>query len=270
MEAIINGAKLHYEAHGAGRTVLLVHGFPLSGEMWRACVEPMQDDYFLLIPDLRGMGQSEATEEATIGQHASDLLQLLDEVGRRSPVVLVGHSMGGYVAFEFYRRYPELVAGLVLVDTRAQADTEEGRKGRYDTAERVQREGSKAVADSMSQKLFAPSASQEMVDHWRTIMEQTTPQGIIAALHALAERPDSRSTLEIISRPTLIVVGEEDAITPPADSEAMAGAIAAADLEIVPGAGHMVPVEQPERFVAILEQFLDSFDDDDISGTWPG
>jgi pimeloyl-ACP methyl ester carboxylesterase len=268
VDAIVNGVKLHYEVHGRGSSVLFIHGFPLSGELWQACIEPMKNDYRLIIPDLRGHGQSEASEQASMGRYADDLRALLDEVGERNPVVVVGHSMGGYVAFEFFRRYPELVQGLVLVNTRAVPDTEEGRQDRYDTAERVRREGSQVVAESMSKKLFAPGAPTDLVNHWREVMAATPPEGVAAALNAMAERPDSTETLEDFSRPLLILAGEEDTITPPADAEAMSELAAGSELLVISGAGHMLPVEQPQQFIAQLEQFLDSMSDPDVHGSW--
>lgn len=268
MDAIINGVRLHYEVYGRGGAVLFIHGYPLSGDIWQACIEPMQDDYRLIIPDLRGHGGSDASERTSMGQLAHDLHDLLDEVGERGQVVLVAQSMGGYVAFEFFRRYPERVAGLVLVSTRAGADSEEARQTRYQNAERVQREGSQIVADVMSKNLFAPDAPQELVSGWRERIATTPPEGIIAALHAMAERPSSLATLEDINVPTLIIAGEEDTIIPLPEAEAMQQGILGSGIEVIPGAAHMAPVEQPVRFVALLEQFLDSLGDPDVNGNW--
>ncbi|MGH2541470.1 MAG: alpha/beta fold hydrolase [Ardenticatenaceae bacterium] len=268
MKAVINGIQMYYEVHGAGSPVLFVHGFPFSGKLWQPLVEPMRDDYRLITPDLRGFGRSEASEETSMGQYADDLAALLDAIGERSAVTLVGLSMGGYVLFEFYRRYPERVHALVLADTRSQADTEEGRQNRFKLAARVRKEGSKVVADNMIGQLFAPHASEALRSQWREVMSTTSPAGVIAALHAMAARLDSTDLLESLNRPTLIVVGEEDPITPVADARKMQEAIAGAELEIIPAAAHMTPVEQPARFVAILEQFLDDLDPVDRQG-WP-
>jgi 3-oxoadipate enol-lactonase len=268
VKATINGVSLNYEVHGAGPSVLFIHGFPFSGKMWEPLIEPMSDEYRLIIPDLRGHGESEASEEASMGQYVEDLVALLDEVGVKEPVVVVGLSMGGYIAFEFFRRYPERIHALVLADTRPQADTEEAREGRYETASRVLEEGSQVVAESMVQKLFASATPESLRAAWREQMAATPPEGVAAALRAMAERPDSTETLEALNRPVLIVVGEEDSITPPADAERMHELIPGSDLEVVPNAGHMTPVEQPERFTAILLQFLDELDPVDRQG-WP-
>jgi pimeloyl-ACP methyl ester carboxylesterase len=268
VNATIDGLDIYYEVHGTGEPVLLVHGFPLSGRLWQPLVESMKDDYRLIIPDLRGFGRSEASEEASMGKYADDLAAVLSVTGEQNPVTLVGLSMGGYILFEFYRRYPELVNSLVLADTRPQADTEEARDNRFKLAERVRNEGSDVVAGEMIPKLFSSRASDRLRAQWHDIISSTDPTGIVAALQAMAGRPDSTGLLETVNRPTLVIVGEEDVITPVEDARAMQEAIAGADLEIIPGAGHMTPVEQPERFIAVLEQFLDDLDPVDRQG-WP-
>ncbi|MDQ4076849.1 MAG: alpha/beta hydrolase [Chloroflexota bacterium] len=268
MKATINGITMHYEVHGTGQPLLFIHGFPHTSKLWEPLVEPMKDDYRLIIPDLRGFGESEVTKEVSMGLYADDLAALLDEVGERDPVTVVGLSMGGYIAFEFFRRYPERVHALVLADTRPQADDEAGRKNRYESAQKALDEGTQELANTMAEKLFAPQASEELRSTWREIMASVPPLTIAAAQRAMANRPDSTDTLALINRPTLIVVGEEDNVTPPSDAERMHEAIEGSDLEIIPGAGHMTPVEQPERFVAILQQFLDDLDPVDRQA-WP-
>lgn len=255
MEATVNGVTLHYEVRGEGEPVLFVHGFPHSGEVWRPAVERL-DGYRRIVPDLRGMGGSEPGAVAGMADYAADLAELLHALGETRPVVLVGMSMGGYVAFEFCRACPERVRALVLVDTRAQADTKEGARGRHETAERVLREGSGVVADAMVEKLFAPGAPRALRERWRGIMAATPPEGAAAALRAMAGRPDSFGTLAGLEVPVLVVVGEEDAITPVEDGRSMREAAREARLEIVPGAGHMCPVERPDEFAAALRDFL--------------
>lgn len=268
MHATIDRLSIYYELHGAGQPVLFIHGFPLSSKLWEPLIEPMKDDYRLILPDLRGFGQSEGSAEASMGRYAEDLAALLDEIGEEGPVVLVALSMGGYIAFEFFRRFPERVHALVLADTRHQADDEAGRRNRHTSAEKALAEGSQAIADEMAEKLFARQAPDTLRAQWREIMAKTAPQSIAAAQRAMAARPDSTETLARVNRPTLIVVGEEDRLTPPEAARQMQAALAAAELEIVPGAGHMTPVEQPQRFVALLQQFLDDLEPVDRQG-WP-
>lgn len=260
MEFSSDGVRLRYEVHGEGEPVLLVHGFPLSRELWRPLIGPLREEYRLIIPDLRGHGESATSPEMSMGRYAEDLAALLDHIGERRPVVLVGLSMGGYIAFEFCRRHPERVRALVLANTRAQADTEEGARGRRETADRALREGSDVVAEGMLGKLFAPAAAAALRERWRDIMAATPPEGVAAALRAMAERPDSFDTLRRLDRPVLVVAGEEDAIIPVEDARRMQEAARNAHLAVVPGAGHLTPVEQPERFVAALRGFLDTLD----------
>lgn len=258
MKTKINGIDLYYAIHGSGEPVLFVHGFPLSGRLWEQVVEPLQDGYRLIIPDLRGLGRSEVSAEGSIGLFADDLAALIDALEERRPVVVVGLSMGGYIAFEFFRRQGGRVRALVLADTQAQAYTPEAARDREALARRVEKEGSIVAADWLIDKLFGPKASQELRDTWWQIMSSSAPVGVVAALRAMIGRADSRPTLASISVPALVVVGEHDAITPLDDAQTMHRGIVGSRLEVIPGAGHMTPVEQPDRFVRVLREFLDS------------
>lgn len=254
--AMVSGLNVAYEVHGRGEPILFIHGFPLSRELWRPMVEPFADRFTLVMPDLRGMGDSEATPDATIADYSDDLAGLLDAIGERRPAAIIGLSMGGYVAFEFYRRHRDRVRAMVLADTRAEADTPEASKTRLETAEKVMRDGSGVVADAMAPKLFAKSASTVLVESWRRIMTATKPMGVAAALKAMASRPDSTPTLKEIAVPTLIVVGEEDAITPPPLARAMHAGIAGSRIRMIPECGHMPPVERPEAFARAVGELL--------------
>ncbi|MCG8405300.1 MAG: alpha/beta hydrolase [Phycisphaerales bacterium] len=254
----INGVRLAYQLFGEGEPILFVHGFPITWKLWEHAVEPMRDAYRLIMPDLRGMGQSEATNGVTMATYADDLNALLDAVEVREPVVLVGLSMGGYVLFEFCRRYPDRVRALVLADTRAEADTPESAQNRRVTAERVLTEGTHVVVEQMIDKIMGPQASSELRETWQSIMNATDPKGVAAALHAMSERPDSTPTLAEIKVPTLVVVGEDDAITPPSSARKIHEGIAGAQLKLIRDAGHMPPVEQPDGFVRVLRQFVDA------------
>lgn len=256
MNVNIDGRSLHYKVSGTGTPVLLVHGFPLSSQLWNPIVPTLEKEHRLIVPDLRGHGQSEASPTMTMAGYADDLAALLDDIGETRPVVLVGMSMGGYIGFEFYRRHPNRVRALVLTNTRAQADDPKGAQGRRDLAERVRREGSAPVVEAMLPRLFGASASQKLRGEWREIMAATNPQGIAAALVAMAERPDSFSTLASMTCPVLIVAGDEDVLTSLDDAKAMQKAAPHSQLEVVPGAGHMSPVENPEAFLAILRRYL--------------
>ncbi len=253
----IGGIDIAFERHGEGPPVLFIHGFPLSGRMWEQIVAPLSPRYELIIPDLRGMGASEATPTATMKTYVDDLCELLDKLGISQRVVIVGLSMGGYLAFEFYRERPERIRAMVLADTRADPDTPEKAKERRATAEKVLREGSGVVADAMIDKLFGRKTPEATRKAWQALMSTTKPEGVAAALVAMADRKDSRPMLSTLNLPTLVVVGEEDEITPPAVAREMHQAIAGSRLKIIPDAGHMAPVEQPQRFAQVLREFLD-------------
>ncbi len=257
MNVTVDGVSLYYELHGAGEPILLVHGFPLSGELWRPLVPSLADAYRLIVPDLRGHGRSQASASASMARFADDLLALLECIDEARPVVLVGMSMGGYVSFEFCRRHPERVRALVLANTRAQADTPEGARTRRQTARRVEREGSLAVADAMLPRLFGPQAPQELKAEWHEIMAATPVEGIVAALEGMAVRVDSFDTLASAAFPVLIVAGEEDVLTPVEDARRMHEAASGSRLEVLAGAGHMSPVERPRNFLAALRGFLE-------------
>jgi len=256
MNATINGVDIYYEIHGDGDPILFVHGFPLSGGLWAPLVEPLSATHKLIIPDLRGFGRSAVADTARMSDFADDLRGLLREIGENRPVVLVGLSMGGYIAFEFFRRHADVLRALVLADTRAEPDAPEARKGRLESADKVMSEGSAVVADPMREKLFAPHASAALKDEWHAIMASTDPRAVAATLRGMADRPDSRRTLHAIHVPTLVVVGEHDAITPPELAQTIHTEIAGSMLAIISGAGHMPPVEKPAAFANAVKRFL--------------
>ncbi len=253
----LNGVDIAYEDIGTGPVVLLLHGFPLNGRMWSPIIAALSDAYRLIIPDLRGMGESEATStSAAMSDYADDAAALLDHLGIREPVVVAGLSIGGYIVFEFHRRHASRVRALGLIDTRSEGDSPEAAKGRAEQAKRVLAEGSHVVADAMKEKIFGPQVDPSLKEAWHGIMASTPPKGVAAALEALRNRTDFTPTLGQINLPTLIVVGEQDAITPPAGARAMHAAIRGSVLEVIPSAGHVPPLEQPAAFGRVMRQFL--------------
>lgn len=265
MKQEINGFWMNYEDIGSGPALLLVHGFPLDRTLWTHQMEILSDSYRLVVPDLRGHGQSQVPSGPyDMDQMADDLCALLQKLGVER-VVLAGLSMGGYVAFAFWRNWPHLVRALVLVDTRAAADTLEGRANRRAMIQHAQTEGTGDIVEGMLPKLLSPTTlagKPEVVLHARRMMAHTPTAGVIGALQGMAQRPDSTPTLATITVPTLIVVGEDDAITPPAEADAMRNAILAAgsapsvSLACIPAAGHLAPLENPTAFNRTLRAFL--------------
>jgi pimeloyl-ACP methyl ester carboxylesterase len=253
---------LAYQDSCAGLTLLLLHGFPLNSNLWEPQMDDLRDVARVLAPDLRGYGLSDAGEEPyTMRLMAGDCLGLLEAVGVQEPVVLCGHSMGGYVAFEFCRQYPEWVGALILVSTRAAADSPEGRTGRDRMAERAKADGVAAVADDMLGKLFAPQnyeSDEELVAYVREMMESTSLNGMVGSLEAMKERPDSRALLAEIDVPVLIVCGEDDQLIPFSEAEEMRDAMPNAELAIIPNAGHLPNLEQPLEFNELVWDFLES------------
>jgi pimeloyl-ACP methyl ester carboxylesterase len=249
------------ETAGAGDTALvLVHGFPLTSAMWRPQVDAFASDALRVVtPDLPGFGRTPGAL-SSVDDAADGIAALIDEVGARR-VVLGGFSMGGYIAFAFVRRHAARLHGLILIDTKAEADSAEGKEGRYALAERVQDDGVEVVIDTMLPRLLSDSSINgrpDLVQQVRDIAGGSTLDGVVGALRAMAERPSSVQDLPRIAVPTLIVVGREDVITPPADAETMRAGIAGAELFVVPDAGHLTPLEQPDVVNAAIRAWLAS------------
>ncbi|MEO6067303.1 MAG: alpha/beta fold hydrolase [Gemmatimonadota bacterium] len=257
----VNGVSLAVEVRGEGPVVLFVHGYPLDRTLWQHQLGALTG-FRRIAPDLRGLGLSDAPDLGySMATYADDLAALLDAL-HADQVVICGLSMGGYIALEFARRYRSRLRGLVLMDTRAEADTAEARKAREAAMQVARERGAGAIAAQMITKLFAPGAAETMpqvVDRIRGMMEAAPVKGIVGALSAMRDRPDSTATLsELEGLPTLIVVGEKDQVTPLAVARAMADAVPGGMLSVIPAAGHLPPVEQPIATTRVLTEFLQS------------
>lgn len=252
--------QMNVVERGSGMPLLLAHGFPLDHSMWQGQIDGLADVCRVIAPDLRGFGASDIVPGvATMEQMADDLAALLDALKIQQPVVFCGLSMGGYVAWQFALRHSRRLAKFILCDTRAIADTPEAAAGRLKTAERVLKEGPAVVAEGMLPKLFAPqaqSAQPHIVEATKQVILRTKPEGIAAALHGLAQRPDVTSRLSEISVPTLVVCGEHDAISPVAEMRGFAGQMPNARFVEIAGAGHMAPLESPGAVNAAIKEFL--------------
>lgn len=258
--ARIGELDLHYSDSGHGRTLLLVHGFPLDHSMWQQQIDCFGKTHRVLAPDLRGFGKSAATAgTVTMEQFADDLAALLDKLSIREPVILCGLSMGGYIAWQFWKRHAARLAALILCDTKAAADTPETARTRLTTADQVEREGAKVVANSMLERLFAKQTPQEqpaLIDSTRRVMLGTSPAGIAAAQRGMAARPDMTPALVEISVPTLVICGEHDVISPVAEMRRLAESMPNANFVEVAGAGHMSPLEKPDVVNGAIAGFL--------------
>jgi 3-oxoadipate enol-lactonase len=255
----VNGVTLAVEVRGEGPAVLFVHGYPFDRSIWSHQIAAL-DGYRRIAPDLRGMGASDAPDLGySMEIYAADLAALLDVLGA-DEIVLCGLSMGGYIAFEFLRRWRARVRGLVLMDTRAEADTAEGRKARDATAALARDGGAAAVAETLLPKVLGRSTrtgASITAERVRGMMSSTPVPGMVGALAAMRDRPDSSPLLpELAGLPTLVVVGEEDELTPPDTARALADRIPGARLVTVAGSGHLPPVERPVETTRALLEFL--------------
>jgi 3-oxoadipate enol-lactonase len=259
MIARVAGTQLRYEAEGRGPAVLFLHAFPLGLFMWDAQAAALRADHTVVRFDCRGFGSSPPGDGLlTMERIADDGAALLDHLDVERAVV-AGCSMGGYAALAFVRRHADRLRGLVLQDTRAAADGEDARKNRALLGEKVLSEGAGAAAEAFLPRLVGATTQREnpaLVESLRARIQATSPRGIRDALAGLAARADSTPTLREIRVPTLVVCGEEDVLTPPAEARALQAAIPGSRLALVPGAGHLANLEQPEAFNAALRGFL--------------
>lgn len=264
--AQLSTGELAYIDRGSGLPVLLVHGFPLDHTMWSDQIEALRVRARVIAPDLRGFGRSplrnvDPERGISMEQYADDLAELLDVIGLDAPrrIVIAGFSMGGYIAWQFVRKHRQRLLALVQCDTRAVADSEEGRAGRIKMAENVGDWGAARVAQMMGPKLIAPRTYETkpgVVAAVRKVVEGTSPAAIAAAQRGMAARPDVTAMLPTINLPTLIVVGSDDAISPPAEMRTIADAIPNAKFAVIPNSGHMTTMENPTAFNAVLIDFI--------------
>lgn len=237
---------------GKGPAVIVVHGFPLDGAMWSGVARALSSQFHVLKPDLPGRGNSEALAPTSVEGHADFLETILGQL--EGPVGIAGFSFGGYIALALLRRRPEKVRGLALVDTRASADDAAGKAKRDETIAAVRANGVAPLVESMPAKLLSPESLKraDLLERVRRIISRQKPETVEADLVAMRDRPDSNPFLTEIAVPTVVVVGDRDVLTPPADSEAMAAAIPSARLIVVPGAGHLTPMERPKAVAQAL------------------
>ncbi len=256
----VGETSLAVDVRGDGPGLLFIHGFPLDRTIWKHQIATLAG-WRRIAPDLRGMGGSEATaSNYSMATYADDLIRLLDRL-RVGKVVVAGHSMGGYVTFELLRRHRERIAGLILCDTKAAADTPEGAAGRDEMAKLAETKGTEAIAERMIPVLLGTQTQRtqsQVVQQVREMIVKTPVAGMVGALRAMKERPDSTSLLASIDVRTLVVVGQEDAITPPPVARAMTDAIPAAAMTTIAGAGHIAPLEAPTAVSRVIAEFLEA------------
>lgn len=259
MRAKINGIEMDYETSGQGVALLWIHGYPLSRAIWSRQVGELSGDARHIAPDLRGYGQSEAPAGVYAMELLADDMRALLDANNIKQAVVAGLSMGGYVALAFALKFPDRLAGLILSNTRAGADSPEAAKARNDNADRALREGVKPVVEPMLGKLFSAEtagAKPALVEELRRILFSASPNGVAGALRGMAVRPDVTAQLPSITAPTLIITATDDAVIPPAESQKMAAAIKGSTLVEIPDAGHLPNMEQPAAFNKAVRNFI--------------
>ncbi|HEY7369704.1 MAG TPA: alpha/beta fold hydrolase [Thermoanaerobaculia bacterium] len=249
------GREVEAREMGDGPAVVLLHGYPLDGAMWSGVGRLLSTRFRVIKPDLPGRGDNPQSGAPSLDAYAEFVSALLSQLPGK--VGLAGFSMGGYVALALLRRRAP-IAALALVDTRATADDAAGRAAREDAIATVQAKGVAAIAEAMTPKLLSADGlrSRDLAERVRRLIERQPPETVIADLQAMRDRPDSTDLLPAVDVPTLVLVGEADALTPPAASEAMSAAIPGARLVRIPGAGHLTPMERPRAVAEALGEFF--------------
>ena len=249
------------DSGGDGPAVVLLHAFPLNSKQWEGQVESLADRYRFICPDFQGFGDSTAPEDEStysMNGYADDVAAILDDLGL-DKVTLTGLSMGGYAAFAFLRRHRDRVSALVLADTKAEADPPEAKEKRSSQQELVRSEGTAGLIEGLSGALLGePTRAKkpDVVEATKDLMASNPPAGFIGALEAMKNRPDSSGELAQIDVPTLVIVGENDGVTPVAASEALKEGIGISRLVVIPESGHLSNLEAPEAFNGALAEFL--------------
>ena len=261
MIATINGVQIGYDDHGRGTPLVMLHGFPLDRTLWTHQRIALGRRARCIVPDFRGFGESAYAGPTSVEQYADDVAALLDWI-EVDHAVVCGLSMGGYVAMAMWRRHPERIRGLVLCDTRATADSDDAKAARNALIALATADGVAAIVPKQLSGILGKSTrerSPEIVGAMQSMMERQSVAGVVGALEAMRDRPDAQSTLSSITVPTLIVVGDEDVVTPLRDAEAMLALLppeARGHLERIPEAGHATCFERPSAVTHVLADFL--------------
>ena len=255
MKVALKSGTMHYLDQGNGPAVLLIHAFPLNNTMWSPQLEAFSSRFRLIVPDLRGFGQSQPPSPWTMEEMASDLNELLDRLGV-TDVAVVGVSMGGYIALAFWSQYPVRVRQLVLSNSRARADNETEKAARNGMIAAIEQGGAGILPDRMLPRLLQPNPAPLIVRNVREMIDQVHPSAAAYAVMAMRDRMDYSTMLHRIACPVLIVTGENDAIIRVEDARAVADAIPEAQFVKIGNSGHLSNLENPEAFNGALLSFL--------------
>jgi pimeloyl-ACP methyl ester carboxylesterase len=274
--ANLSTRAVRYLEAGSGKPLVFLHAFPFSAEQWLPQLARVPPGWRFVAPDLRGFGGTEpgATPGGpiTIDTYATDIVELMAHIEMPRAVVC-GLSMGGYVAMALARRAPARISGLVLADTRVGPDSPEGRAARDRMLDLLNREGPSAVATEMLPKLLSEKTTREqgdLVHVVRQAIEANSRAGIAAAIHAMKDRPDSSGVLQQMTCPSLVMVGQHDALTPPKDAQVLHEILPGSRLVTVPDAGHLSNLEAPQAFNRLLAEWLTEVQQDAEASTAAG
>ncbi len=261
--ADINGLRVSYTDDGRADSpvIIFVHGFPLNKTMWSSQVEALEKNYRVITYDIRGHGESEAgSERFSIELFADDLFRLMDELDIKK-CVLCGLSMGGYIALHAIQKSPAKFGALILCDTQCNVDTPEVKEKRMSDIDHIKKSGLKEYAENNLKNLFMPVSLQSKKDEVESVkkmIREMSVQSLTDTLHALANRNETCEKLSKIEQPVLIIVGEEDNITPPSKGQFMQNKIKDSELKIVENAGHLSNLENAGQFNKYLNNFISS------------
>lgn len=251
------GSTLSIKACGKGPSLFLIHGFPLDYRMWVHQIEPLSNHFQVIAPELRGFGGSTVDSDYTLADLADDIEQVRTHLSNNQTIRLVGLSMGGYVCFEYWKKYSQHLHSLVLANTKPSADDDTARQARLAMADKALKEGAWPAVAPMIDRLIPPTAKGTAVEsQMREMMQSASPQAVAAAQRAMAQRTDFTAQLPGIKLKTLVITGELDPIAPPAATKIWAGQIPDAKCVVFSGVGHMTPLESPQQFNEELTSFL--------------
>ncbi|MDQ6611487.1 MAG: alpha/beta hydrolase [Gemmatimonadota bacterium] len=261
MKVELNGVQIGYDDVGTGTPVVFIHGFPHDRTLWSQQIDMLSMQVRCVAPDLRGFGESGGDERTSIDQYADDVAGLMTHL-QIERAVICGLSMGGYVAMCMWRRHSDRVLALALCDTRYGADSDDGKQKRNDLIALARRDGSAAVAANQITGMLGKTTREkrpDVVAATKAMMERASVVAIVGALTAMRDREDSRASLATVTVPTLVVVGDEDVLTPVAEAQSIVSALspaAAARLEVIEGSGHATCIERPAAVTHVLADFL--------------
>jgi 3-oxoadipate enol-lactonase len=259
MQVRSGDTEIFYEVRGDGPDLVLLHPFPAHHGIWTPVADMFAGRYRVITPDLRGLGESAAGEgPATMQKHVTDVLRVCEDA-RVQKAVFAGNSIGGYILFEFWRRFRERVSGLIFVETKASADTDDARKTRLAAADDVLKRGTEPFIDAQLPKLFGESTRRnrpDRVEQAKRMMLRASAEGIAAVQRGMADRPDSTPTLATIDVPTLVIAGEEDTVTPVSEMEKIYQGIQGSVMRRIAAAGHYSPFERPEDVHKAIREML--------------